>query len=182
MLKMEFKETGLKGVYIIKCNKFKDDRGSFVKIFNETEFSDKGLESDFKESFYTVSKKGVIRGMHFQIPPADHTKLVYVVSGRIRDVVVDLRKSSSSFGKSISVELSSENGLAIYIPKGFAHGFEVLSDSANVIYMASSIYSPEHDNGILWNSFDFDWSFDEPIISERDKGFPRLNEFESPFN
>jgi len=178
---MEFKETKLKGVYIIENKIFNDNRGSFVKTFNCDEFNESGLNFNLKESFYTVSKKGVIRGMHFQVPPFEHSKIVYVVSGKINDVIVDLRKQSITFGESICVELSEENGKSIYVPKGFAHGFEVMSDSAKVIYLTDSVYSPEHDNGILWNSFDFKWNTENPILSERDKNFIKLNEFESVF-
>ncbi len=178
---MEFKETKLNGVYVIENNIFNDERGKFVKTFNFEEFSKQELYFNLKESFYTVSKKGVIRGMHFQTPPFEHAKIVYVVSGKINDVVVDLRKQSPTFGEFICIELSEENNKSIYVPKGFAHGFEVISDSAKVVYLTSSVYSPENDEGILWNSFGFKWNSENPILSERDKNFIKLNEFESVF-
>jgi len=179
---MKLTETDLKGVYVIEPKVFEDDRGVFVKTFHEQTFRESGLAFHFKESFYSTSKKGVIRGMHFQVPPHDHAKLVYVTSGRILDVVLDLRKSSSTYGKHVSVELSDMNRRSIYIPTGFAHGFAVLSDEATVVYMLTTMYSSEHDAGIRWDSFGMDWGTRNPIMSERDRGFPRFEEFSSPFN
>lgn len=178
---MKFLKTELRGVYVIEPRVFQDDRGLFIKIFHEQTFKESGLSCDFKEVFYSTSMKDVIRGMHFQIPPQDHAKLVYVVSGKIFDVVLDIRKNSPTFGKCLSVELSDDNKKSIYIPSGFAHGFCVLSDEATVIYMQTTMHSPEHDSGIRWDSFGMEWGIKNPILSQRDKNFPELKKFDSPF-
>jgi dTDP-4-dehydrorhamnose 3,5-epimerase len=178
---MEFKETELKGVYVIENRVFKDERGKFVKTFNFDIFKEKGIEINFKESFYTFSKKGVIRGMHFQTPPMEHDKLVYVSSGKIIDVILDLRKDSPTFGKHISVELSEENGKSVFIPKGFAHGFQSLEDDSEVVYLTTSVYSPDNDGGVFYDSFEMQWPLENFSTSDRDKTFPKLNEFNSPF-
>lgn len=178
---MKITKTDLRGLYIIKPKIFKDERGMFVKVFQEQVFKELGLLSNFKETFYSISKKNVIRGMHFQIPPFDHAKLVYVVEGKILDVILDIRKNSPTYGRCISLELSGRNKKAIYIPSGFAHGFIVKTDSAIVVYMQTTIYSPEYDKGIRWDSFGIDWGIKNPIISERDGNFPSLDRFKSPF-
>ena len=166
---MNFIKTQLDGVYEIENKKIEDYRGSFVKTFNKSVFSEHGLDSDFKESFYSISKKNVLRGMHFQLPPYDHAKLVYVTQGEILDVVVDIRKLSPTYGKYFSIRLSDKNRKSLYMEKGFAHGFLTLSDSATVVYLINSEYSPEHDTGIHWNSFGFNWPNSQPIISKRDE-------------
>jgi len=166
---MLIKKTALEGVFEIENKKFEDHRGLFVKTFHTDVFSESGLESDFKESFYSVSKKGVLRGMHFQLPPYDHAKLVYVTNGEILDVAVDIRKNSSTFGEFFSTNLSSKNVKSLYMAKGFAHGFLTMSDSATVVYLTSTIRSPEAESGIRWDSFGFDWlGVISPIISDRD--------------
>jgi len=168
---MQIKATCLEGVFEIENRKFEDQRGLFVKTFHAEEFEKKGLESDFKESFYSVSKKNVLRGMHFQLPPHDHAKLVYVTDGEILDVAVDNRKESNTFGNYFSTRLSSDNAKSLYMAKGFAHGFLTLSESATVVYLTSSVHSPDLDTGIKWDSFGFDWGVEVPIISERDSNF-----------
>ena len=119
--------------------------------------------------------------MHFQYPPYDHNKLVYVSQGSIVDVVVDLRKNSDSYLKVFSVELSSKNNLGIYIPKGFAHGFKTLEDNSIVTYFVDSVYNKKNDNGLLYNSINYDWNLKSPIISKRDLSLVSLEKFESPF-
>lgn len=172
---MTITSTPLDGVYLIKNRIFEDHRGFFVKTFHKEIFEANGLESDFKESFYSVSKKNVLRGMHFQLPPHDHAKLVYVTSGEILDVAVDIRKDSPTFGNCYSTTLSDANGHALYMGKGYAHGFLTLSETATVVYMTTTVHSPEHDAGVRWDSFGFDWGIESPILSERDKGFVQLN-------
>jgi dTDP-4-dehydrorhamnose 3,5-epimerase len=172
---MIFHHTNLEGVYEVENNQFKDHRGFFVKTFHDDVFKENGLEVSFKESFYSVSKKGVLRGMHFQMPPHDHSKLVYVTDGEIIDVIVDINQSSSTFGQYFTTILSSENAKSIYIEKGYAHGFLTLSESATVIYMTSTIHEPSADMGIRWDSFGFDWGIDSPILSDRDAKFEKLS-------
>jgi len=158
-----------------------DERGKFVKVFQQSVFSAMGLENHFPEIFYSVSKQGVIRGLHFQIPPFEHSKLIYCPEGWIQDAVVDLRQGSPTYGSYAVMDVSAEKGNLIYIPPGIAHGFCVLSDSAIVMYMVSSQYSPEHDAGILWNSIPVPWLVEEPIVSKRDCLHPRIQGYQSPF-
>lgn len=172
---MVIDKTNLEGVYEIQNKKFEDDRGMFVKTLHADVFTNNGLESDFKESFYSISHKNVLRGMHFQRAPHAHTKLVYVTDGEILDVVVDIRKDSSTFGQYFSTILSSENKKSIYISKGFAHGFLTLSQSATVVYLTSTVHSPESDDGIRWDSFAFDWGIKTPIQSKRDQSLNPLS-------
>jgi len=159
----------------------KDKRGSFTKIFHADLFSKLKLPIDFREEYYSKSTKGVIRGMHFQIPPHDHAKLVYCVQGDVLDVVVDLRIGSPSYGNIQSFMLSANKGNCIYIPRGLAHGFLVMSNEASMVYKVTSQYSKEHDKGILWNSLNFTWPISVPIVSDRDLLLPPISEFESPF-
>jgi len=167
--------TPLEGVFEIENKVFEDFRGKFVKTFHEEVFRSHGLECDFKESFYSVSRKNVLRGMHFQLPPHDHAKLVYVIDGEILDVAVDIRKESDTFGQYFSTRLSSDNSKSLYMDKGCAHGFLTLSKSATVVYLTSTVYSPDSDSGIKWNSFGFDWEgCTAPIISERDTKFASI--------
>ena len=175
---VEIKELEFKGVFLIKNSVFKDLRGIFTKVYNEELFSKLNLCTDFKESYYTISKKNVIRGMHFQKTPYDHDKLVYVSKGKIIDVVLDLRNSSNTYKKFITVELSESDGYSIYIPKGLAHGFKSLEDDTIVVYQVSTVYNPSYDSGIKWDSFGMDWNIKNPIISDRDKSFVKLNEIE----
>ena len=152
-----------------------------MKPFHKTSFEQAGLDTNYDESFYSTSVKNVVRGMHFQLPPHDHSKLIYVTSGRLLDVVLDLRKDQPTYGKAISVELSGDNFTAIYLPKGVAHGFAVLEDSTNMVYHTSTMHHPASDRGIRWDSFGFDWPVANPILSQRDTEFPGLDAFESPF-
>lgn len=158
-----------------------DNRGRFVKIFHEPSYASLGLETNFVEEYYSVSHKNVVRGLHFQVPPMDHVKMVYCLEGRALDVVLDLRKGSPTYGKYEVFELSSENASSIYIPKGMAHGFCALSDNTIMVYKVSSVYSPAHDAGVLWNSAGIPWPTTSAILSKRDQGFPALEKFESPF-
>uniref|UniRef100_Q31EZ5 dTDP-4-dehydrorhamnose 3,5-epimerase n=1 Tax=Hydrogenovibrio crunogenus (strain DSM 25203 / XCL-2) TaxID=317025 RepID=Q31EZ5_HYDCU len=169
--------TPIDGVFEIENKVFEDFRGKFVKTFHEEVFRSHGLESNFKESFYSVSGKNVLRGMHFQLPPHDHAKLVYVTSGEILDVAVDIREESSTFGKYFATKLSAKNAKSLYMDKGFAHGFLTLSDFASVTYLTTSVHASEYDTGIHWNSFGFDWEgVEKPIVSERDKALEYLFE------
>lgn len=177
---MKINPTPLDGVFEIENRIFEDFRGMFVKTLHEGGFKEAELETEFKESFYSVSKKGVLRGMHFQLPPHDHAKLVYVTSGEILDVAVDIRKESSTFGQYFSTRLSSDNAKSLYLAKGFAHGFLTLSESATVVYMTTTVHALEFDSGIRWDSFGFDWGdIDLSLISERDKKFIVLEEFDA---
>lgn len=171
---MNILNTGFNDLFVLELLSFNDNRGKFVKTIHKETFENHNLAYNFTESFYSVSKKNVIRGMHFQLPPADHAKLVYVITGKILDVVLDLR-NGSSFGKYYSIELSDENRKAIYIGKGFAHGFLALEENSIVEYHTTTSQSKEHEAGILWSSFGFDWGINNPVISLRDQSFSRFD-------
>lgn len=178
---MIFNKTPIHGVYIIEQTISKDRRGSFVKNFQSSLFEKLDLECDFKESYYTKSHEDVIRGMHFQTPPHDHAKFITVISGTIIDVVLDIRKSSETYGAHFEIELSRENRKSLYIPRGMAHGFGVLSDMAIAYYQVTSEHTPEYDKGIHFGSFGFSWPIVNPVMSDRDGAFPIFDDFESPF-
>ncbi len=175
------KETGIAGCMVIELNKSVDHRGAFIKTFHRDIFMDLGVFSEWREQYYSVSRKNVLRGMHFQIPPHDHDKLVTCISGEILDVVLDLRKESVSYRKVVSVPMSSDTPTLLYIPKGLAHGFLSLSENSIMLYNTSTVYAPAHDAGIKWSSIGFDWPCSDPIISERDRRHPDLDDFRSPF-
>ncbi len=174
---MNFIKTKLDGVFEIENSKFEDHRGSFVKTFNKEIFSENGLDYNFKESFYSVSKQNVLRGMHFQLAPHDHAKLVYVVDGDVLDVALDIRKESPTYGSYFSIRLSSKNAKSLYMEKGFAHGFLTLSKSATVVYLISTGHAPKYDAGVHWDSFGFDWNgVQNPVTSIRDSSFDALKD------
>jgi dTDP-4-dehydrorhamnose 3,5-epimerase len=179
---LELKSSQLIGCFELQTKAFKDKRGCFIKIFNTESFAAHGLENNFEEEYYTVSNKNVIRGLHFQLPPMDHVKVVYCVQGAVQDVVVDLRLGSPTYGEHAVFELSAKKGNSIYIPKGMAHGFCSLRDNSTMVYKVSTVYAPKLDAGILWNSVGASWPTTEPIVSERDQTFEPLDRFVSPFS
>ncbi len=178
---MEILKTPFEGLFLLQTINFQDNRGGFQKLFNFDFFNENGLDCDFKEFYYSVNNKNVVRGMHFQLPPFDHTKIVYVSKGRIKDVVVDIRKSSKTYKECFSIELDERKGQYLYIPKGFAHGFVSLEEGSIVNYAQTSCYSKDHDCGIDALSIGFDWGVSEPVRSGRDLTFDKLNDFISPF-
>jgi len=171
----------LQGACLITMPSFEDIRGSFIKTFHETSLKEAGIEFTLRESYFSSSVKDVIRGMHFQLPPHHHAKIVFCPYGSILDVIVDVRKSSPTFGQYFEHELSAVNHKAYYIPPGFAHGFKSLSDGAITYYLVSSEYSQPHDTGIRFDSIGFDWRVQNPVISQRDLSFQTLQVFNSPF-
>ena len=171
----------LNGAYIFTMPSSEDDRGTFVKTFQESRLKKAGIDFVLKESYFSSSKKDVIRGMHFQLPPHQHSKVVFCQQGAILDVIVDMRKDSPTYGQYFADELSAENNKAYYIPEGFAHGFRALTDNAVTYYLVSSEYNKEHDTGIRFDSIGFDWGVNDPIVSARDRSFVGVGEFESPF-
>jgi len=178
---MKLVPTELPGLQIIRPRVFRDERGCFVKTFHAGQFRELGLNFEPHEEFFSTSAKGVLRGMHFQRPPAAHAKLVYCVAGSVLDVVLDLRKNCPTFGHSCARELSAANHDMFFIPVGFAHGFLALDDGATMVYQTNTIHSPEHDAGVRWDSFGFDWPVNNPVLSDRDQKFPSLRDFSSPF-
>jgi dTDP-4-dehydrorhamnose 3,5-epimerase len=177
----ELKPTRLAGCFELQPKVFDDARGRFVKVFHTQAFKAHGLQSTFDEEYYSISNNNVVRGMHFQLPPMDHVKVVYCVQGAVLDVVTDLRVGSPTYGRTDVIELSSAKANSIYIPKGMAHGFCSLCDNSIMVYKASSVYSPELDTGILWNSLGVEWPTTQAIVSERDQNFKPLDKFVSPF-
>ena len=180
---MKLIETGIKDLYIIEPEVFGDNRGYFMESYNRNTFLKLGLDYDFVQDNQSKSKKGVLRGLHFQ-KKYPQAKLVRVIEGEVFDVAVDLRKNSPTFGKWFGVLLSDENKRMFIIPRGFAHGFVVLSESATFTYKCDEFYHPEDEGGINWNDKEIDikWSIDfEPILSEKDKRHPCLKEVELDF-
>ena len=178
---MELTVTPMEGLLVLQTLPFQDARGGFQKPLNADFFREHGLATDFKEFYYSVNRKGVIRGMHFQTPPCDHEKLVYVSRGRILDVVLDIRKGSATYGKYFETELNASDGCALYIPRGFAHGFCAMEEGSVVNYAQTSCYDREHDCGILYSSFGYTWPAEDPVLSPRDGSFPAFQDFNSPF-
>lgn len=174
-------KTKIEGVVIIEYPIFTDVRGKFRKLYNKDDFRELELNCGFKESYFSISHKDVIRGMHFQLPPHEHSKLVTVQKGSIIDVVLDLRNGSSTFGEHISIELSEINGKSIYIPKGLAHGFRSLEDGTITLYNVSSVYNSKSDYGIRYDSFGFDWGCKKPVLSDRDLSFKKLINYKTHF-
>ncbi len=171
----------LNGAKILTLPFSHDNRGTFVKTFHESSLLEHDIEFTLRESYFSFSKKDVIRGMHFQLPPFQHSKIVFCPQGAILDVIVDLRKNSPTYRQYFAQELSAESNKAYYIPEGFAHGFKSLTDNAITYYLVSSEYNSKQDTGVRYNSIGFDWGVKDPIISQRDLSFAGLNEFESPF-
>jgi len=182
---MNFIETEISGLVIIEPKVFKDDRGYFFESFNQREFDSHIGKVNFVQDNESKSTFGVLRGLHFQKPPFTQAKLVRCILGTILDVVVDLRTDSPTFGKHFSIELSSDNKHQLFVPKGFAHGFAVLSSKAVFAYKVDNYYSPSHDSGIFWNDerLGIDWklSFKDIILSEKDKNLKPLSGTEIPF-
>ncbi len=185
MGKFNFIKTKIRDLYVIEPGVFGDNRGYFMESYNKKDFNDAGLTMDFVQDNESKSKKGVLRGLHFQVK---HTqgKLVRVTEGEVFDVAVDLRKGSPTFGMWEGVILSNENKKQFYVPEGFAHGFLVLSDSAVFNYKCTDYYAPEYDSGVLWNDEDIniEWPLDgikELLLSEKDKKQKKLREIEVPF-
>lgn len=173
--------TTIPGCFEISPRTISDGRGRFVKVFHVEAFAAHGLETVYVEEYYSVSRYGVIRGLHFQTPPMGHAKLVYCVEGRVQDVALDLRRGSPSYGGHELFELSAERANMVYLSQGIAHGFCVLSDAATLVYKVSTVYSVEHDAGVLWSSANIPWSVADPILSARDRTHPHLAGFVSPF-
>ncbi len=178
---IRFTECRIPGCFLIDFPAFRDHRGLFVKSFQRSAFERHGLEYDFTESFYTESGENVLRGMHFQVPPADHAKLVYCMSGEIWDLALDLRVGSPTYGEYEAYDLRAEYNNAAYLPRGIAHGFFVRSAPAVVVYQVTSEHSPVHDKGIRWDSFGAKWPQSAPVVSARDQAHMPFAQFESPF-
>jgi len=174
---MKFKKTKIEGLYIIEPELKIDERGYFARIFCKKELKKIGFDfqiAQINKSF--TEKRGTIRGLHFQKPSKAEDKIIYCLKGKIFDVAVDLRKKSITFGKWIGVELSEENKKMFLIPKGFAHGFQTLTDNCKILYFMSEFYYPKYENGVCWNDpfLNIKWPLKPTVISEKDKNWPLL--------
>ena len=169
---MKIIKTPIEGLLIVEPRVFKDNRGYFFESYNKKLYEDSGIKDDFVQDNQSFSSYGVIRGLHYQLNPFAQSKLVRVLQGKIFDVAVDLRKGSKTFGKWFGVELSDENFRQLYIPRGFAHGFSVLSETAIVFYKCDNYYAPEYERGIIYNdtNLNIDWKIPvgKEVISEKD--------------
>lgn len=183
---MNILQTSIPGVVIIEPRLFKDDRGYFFESFSEREFNTQVREVKFVQDNESMSSYGVMRGLHFQRPPYTQSKLVRCVKGAVLDVAVDIRKGSPTYGQYVAVELTEENHRQFFVPRGFAHGFAVLSETAIFQYKCDNFYHPEADGGIsiLDDSLGIDWHIptDHAILSEKDTKHPLLKDFDSPFD
>jgi len=180
---MKINKTFIEDLLIIEPPLFKDERGFFYESYNKKKL-DKIINIVFVQDNESKSYKGVIRGLHFQKPPFEQTKLVRCICGKILDVVVDIRKNSKTYGKYFSIELSSENNKQLFVPKGFAHGFQVLSEEAIVNYKVDNFYNTKSDSGIIWNDKDLsiDWNRDiKPVLSDKDLKLDLFKNLKSPF-
>lgn len=177
---MKTEELGIPGVRLIRLNRYRDARGSNLSTYRRSEYKEAGIKEEFTQDLLSYSKRNVLRGLHYQKPPKAQAKLVAVLEGKIFDVVVDLRRGSGSYRKWLGVILSSEHSEMLYIPKGLAHGFCVLSDRALVMYKLSAEFEPSLDAGIVWNDpqIGVKWPVGSPIISRRDASLPTLSESE----
>ena len=172
---MIFKETVLKGAFIIEPQKLEDERGFFARIWCKQEFEAHGLNTVVAQCSVSFSKKkGTLRGMHYQSAPFEETKLVRCTRGAIYNVIIDLRMDSPTFKQWVAVELTADNRRMLYIPKGLANGFQTLKDNTEVFYQMSEFYAPQYASGVRWNdsAFGMQWPADERIISERDQTYP----------
>jgi len=183
---MQIKETSIPGLVIVEPRVFKDDRGFFFESYNADKLAALGLPRyEFIQDNHARSEAvGVLRGLHFQLPPVAQTKLVRVTRGRVYDVAVDLRQGSPTYGAWEAVELSAENFLQFLVPKGFAHGYVTLEPGTEFLYKVDAPYSPENDAGLIYNDPDLaiPWPVSSITLSDKDKKLPRLRDFESPFS
>ena len=183
MSNFTFEKTAIEGVYIINTKVYGDDRGYFMETYKKSDFEEAGITCDFLQDNQSKSRKGVLRGMHFQ-KTYPQAKLVRVIKGEVYDVAVDLRKDSKTYGKYVGVILSAENKKQFFVPRGFAHGFLVLSEEAEFVYKCDNLYHPEDEGGLIYNdkTINIDWpqGFDL-ILSEKDKNLPTFEELNFSF-
>ena len=182
---MKVTKTEFEGLLILEPNVFEDHRGFFMESYNKSMLEKNGIFYDFVQDNQSKSTHGVLRGLHFQNPPHAQTKLIRVLQGRIMDAVVDIRNSSPTYGKSYAIELSSDNKKQLLVPKGFAHGFSVLSDTAEILYKCDEFYNKESEGGLMFNdsAFNIDWGLanNDVVLSEKDQVYKPFSEFKSEF-
>lgn len=182
---MKVLNTEFEGLFIVEPKVFEDERGYFYESYNRIKLKEQGIDIEFVQDNQSKSGYGVTRGLHYQLNPKAQTKFVRVLHGSIYDVVVDIRKNSATYGKWLGIELSSENKRQLFIPKGFAHGFSVLSEEAVVFYKCDEFYSPEHERGIMFNDpfLNIDWKIpaSKVILSAKDTKHPLFNSADNNF-
>ncbi|MFM1875410.1 MAG: hypothetical protein RL266_1147 [Bacteroidota bacterium] len=180
---MKVIETGLKDLLLVETDVFHDGRGYFFEGFNTNAWSALGIDINVAQTNISKSQKDVVRGLHFQNPPHAQGKLIRVLKGSVLDVVVDIRKSSDTFGKHYAVELNDDNKLALWVPPGFAHGFKTLEDDTLFFYDCTDVFNRQAEGSIRWNDPDLriDWKIENPIVSDKDGNAPFFKEFESQF-
>lgn len=180
---MQVVKTPFEGLMIIKPKVFPDSRGYFFEPWNSKVFQECGIHADFVQDNQSCSLKGTLRGMHFQVPPFEQGKLVRVVTGRVLDVVVDLRKAQPTFGRYFGIELSATEKNMLWIPPGFAHGFLTLEDNSIFLYKCTGFYNKEFERSIHWNDpmLHIKWGIENPLTSPKDESAPGFNDFVSPF-
>ena len=178
-----FKKLEIPEVILVKTQAFSDERGFFMEGFKESIFDKNGIKTKFVQDNYSHSAKGVLRGLHYQKNPKAQAKLVMAIRGEIFDVAVDIRQGSPTYGKWVGQILSEQNHNLLFIPEGFAHGFCVISNEADVLYKVNSEYSPEHEKGIIWNDPDLSvkWPTDNPIMIKKDLQLPTLKNADNNF-
>lgn len=174
----EFEKLKLDGLVLVKPWAFPDDRGFFMETYKKSDFARNGIPEEFVQDNHSKSSKGVLRGLHYQRGAAAQGKLVRCIRGSILDVGVDIREGSPTFGKWLAAELTAENAHMLYLPAGFAHGFLVLSDTAEIVYKCTAEYSSKDDGGVVWNDPDIgiDWGITAPSLSPKDAALPRLKD------
>jgi dTDP-4-dehydrorhamnose 3,5-epimerase len=179
----EFNHVELPGLVLVHPQVLGDDRGFFLELYKHTDFARAGIKEHFVQDNYSKSAKGVLRGLHYQKFPKAQGKLVMCMKGRIYDVAVDIRKGSPQYGKWVGIELSEENRLMLFVPPGFAHGFQVLSETAEVLYKCTEEYSPANDRGIIWNDPELNiaWPLKNGLLSGKDKVHPLLRDADNNF-
>jgi dTDP-4-dehydrorhamnose 3,5-epimerase len=180
---MQIESTPIEGLKVITPKVFRDDRGYFFESFNAEIWAKEGLPSEFVQDNQSLSSKGILRGLHFQEEPFAQGKLVRVIKGSVLDVAVDIRKDSPTYGKHFAIELNEDNLIMFWIPTGFAHGFLTLKDDTIFSYKCTSVYNKESEGGLAWDDpqLNIDWGIDNPILSDKDKVNPTLDNFTSPF-
>ncbi len=180
---MEIHKTAIEGLLILKLKSFSDNRGSFCETYNKQLFAAHGLNMDFVQDNQSISRKGVVRGLHLQVPPFAQGKLVRVVHGSAIDVAVDLRRQSPTFGQHVTVELNAKDSVLFWIPEGFAHGFAALEDNTIFQYKVTNYYNKDSERAILWNDPDLNiqWNIENPIVSQKDLESKLFKDFISPF-
>lgn len=177
----KFERTPIEGLLLAHPVAFDDERGFFMEVFSRNEFVSAGTDFEIIQINHSLSMRSVLRGLHFQRPPHQQAKLVRCIRGEVLDVAVDIRPGSKTFGKHFKVELSESKRSVLFVPRGFAHGFLVLSDVAEVEYAVDSAYAPEQEGGIIWNDPDIsiEWPVRNPVLSDKDRKWPMLREIKS---